>query len=93
MMKPGVEARDLRQPRQQSLESFDQSDFRREMVDVERADPAQFRDQLGRDRLRTMITRPSVHDPVSDTGESVATNVLLEPVDEHFGRRPEIGGD
>ena len=50
MMKAGVEAGDLRQPRQQSLESFDQSDLRREMVDVERADPAQFRDQLGRDQ-------------------------------------------
>ena len=92
MMKPRVEAGDLRHRGNslwnRSIKAISAGRWSTSSGQIRRSSAM----QLGGDRLRTMIPRPSVHDPMPHAGQTGDLVMFLEPVDEHLGGRPEIRG-
>ena len=91
-MKGGVETRDLGQHGIVPPDRFDQLDLARQVIRVERADPAQFLDQFHRDTLGLVVAIPAMDDAVADDRDGRESDRAVEPFDHQARGRLLVQG-
>jgi hypothetical protein len=73
-------------------ERLDQQDLSRQVIRVERADPAQVLDQLGRDAFGLMVATPPVNDTMPDGRDCRESDFAFEPIDQQADGRLLVRG-
>ncbi len=91
-MKGRIEAADLHKARQTLLAGLDQRDFARQMLGIQRGEPAQFVEHGRGDRLRSDELRTAMNNSVPHRRGIRQADALVEHIEERLRRRGQVTG-